>query len=396
MSLLNPLNLVLAAVTGIGLGIWKAKTDWLGFRRMLEGIGDWILGTKFRDPKNLGYGVPRAFPKGVVPRAMPVQPGWLPQFLHAADTFLQGWWDSTASPMIQGWVKQMLDLIEKTVWEWLKDQNAKVDKWVDDTIKDQREALLKFFDPLVEGAKSAGKFITDFIIDPLSGFISKWQDFWNSLPDWIKGGTPGGNVIPRQPSATNRGGAVWNPLRPAPLGFLSAKTYGPHSQGASYWDMLQTTGAYDNPLWSRGFMRTAAISPDMLKYWPLRSWADVYDTQGNLIRHVLVADKSYLRKGVPNVRAIELYNDINFGRAKVRRSPIQGPATKEQLEQMGRGHITLNYNAGGIHIHGIADEARLHGRLARHHALAVEQFQRMLAEAMYRRNRSAFDGAHAV
>jgi hypothetical protein len=394
-SLLNPLNLVIVAIAGIGLAIWKARTDWLGFRRMLEGMEDWLLGTKWLDPQNKGYGVMRAFPKGVVPRAMPVQQGWVRQMFTAVAEQFSHWMDVD----LPNW----LGLLGQKVWAWLIEQGPKVGKWIDDQIKGQREALLKFFDPLVESAKSAGKFITDFIIDPIANFMKGWGDFWNSLPDWLKGGTSGGNVIPKpstgQPSDTSgKGGHVWLPTAPSPTGPIRAMTYGPLSQGATAADQRQIYGATIAGQKIRlQSNRSAAISPNLLGAYPLGSWVDEYNSKGQLIRHRRIEDTSWIRKGVPTYNSIENYNDIDIGRVTLKRSPIQGPATDTELRnaRTGSGGVTLNYNPE-IHFHGVDDEAGIHSRLAQHHRRAVDQFQKMLAEAVYMRNRNAFDGAHAV
>jgi len=114
---------------------------------------------------------------------------------------------------------------------------------------------------------------------------------------------------------------------------------------------------------------------------------------GRIVRHAQVLDKSYFdsRRG-PTHNTIEIYNDIDIGHVQLKKSPIQGPATREQLQGAGG---TLNYNPV-MHFHGVEGEPWLRSQLAQHHRYAADQFQRMLAEAEYRLNRSRFDGAQPV
>ena len=97
-------------------------------------------------------------------------------------------------------------------------------------------------------------------------------------------------------------------------------------------------------------------------------WVDVYDKYGKLWQHVLVGDKSFVKTGVPNRNTIEFYNalrrDVPTGVVRLRLSPVQRRATKEEIEAYHRRHI--------------------------------DQMTHDLEEVVYRRNRSAFDGATAT
>jgi hypothetical protein len=68
---------------------------------------------------------------------------------------------------------------------------------------------------------------------------------------------------------------------------------------------------------------------------------------------------------------------------------------KARTEQLQGAGVTLNYNPV-MHFHGVEGEPWLRSQLAQHHRYAADQFQRMLAEAEYRLNRSRFDGAQPV
>jgi hypothetical protein len=59
-----------------------------------------------------------------------------------------------------------------------------------------------------------------------------------------------------------------------------------------------------------------------------------------------------------------------------------------------RQPITLNYNVGGITIHGAWSD--MEHRLAAYHRRHIDRMSRDLEEVIYRRNRSNFDGAVAT
>jgi hypothetical protein len=125
-------------------------------------------------------------------------------------------------------------------------------------------------------------------------------------------------------------------------------------------------------------------------------WVDVKDKYGKLWQHVLVGDKSFVKTGVPNRNTIEFYNalrrDVPTGTVILRLSLVQRRATREEIEAAGRS-VTINYHAP-ITIHGT--EPDMEHRLAAYHRRHIDQMTRDLEEVVYRRTRSAFDGATAT
>ena len=83
---------------------------------------------------------------------------------------------------------------------------------------------------------------------------------------------------------------------------------------------------------------------------------------------------------------------VPTGAVSLRLSPVQRRATREEIEAAGRS-VTINYHAP-ITIHGTGPD--MEHRLAAYHRRHIDQMTRDLEEVVYRRNRSAFDGATAT
>jgi hypothetical protein len=482
-TLLNPLNLVILAIGAIGLAIWKARTDWLGFRRMLEGMGDWLLGTKFLDPKNRGYGpgVLRAFPKGVVPRAMPVQQGWVRQTLQAFAEQFAHWSDYELPPL--------LERIGQSVLAWMREQGPAIGKWIDDLIASQRAALLKFFDPMIESAKRAVKAIQQ-IFTPLLGWqraqeharefqkqyvhehpnatpaeidkavreeVIRWeaqqkalQDSTDSLKSFnkqidivtgndlvhftaatddatealaglaglinqLQGGGGGGPGAPGTPSAARTGG-VYNPLPMAPLKsgayplnyraafeaagakygvdpVLLAAISGFETGGGTsrIFRQLRNVGGITGPGYSGAggrYQPFPSVEASIMREAQLiASYRDKYG-----LRTIEQIGSRWAPPGAfndPNRTNAEWPRSVRAWYMRIQKS-WNHPDTAES-----KPNITLHYNPT-LHFHGIEDEIGLHSRLASHHRRAMDQFQRMLTEATYMRNRAAYAGAAPV
>jgi hypothetical protein len=61
-----------------------------------------------------------------------------------------------------------------------------------------------------------------------------------------------------------------------------------------------------------------AISPDRLGVFPIGSYVDVVDKEGNVLRkHQRVADTSRRDAGHPNRQTLELWNDQDLGHARL-------------------------------------------------------------------------------
>jgi hypothetical protein len=395
LSLSNPFTaLALAA----GIAAAYIITHWQQVKTFLAGIWESIMGTKSFNASLEPAGVLRAYRKGVVPRAQPVQLGWIGQLKQMwqgfynwlgpetqknlqdiGDRFRQifggliDWWNANVVPTLPGVWKDITDMMKMIVDHWLVGIKIGIevvigvaDRWliVIQKIGDAFNAINGWLDRINQHGYIPG------MGDKKPDYGQGSRDRWKSM---------------------DGGWHVWNP--PGTIGRtgpVRALTYGPHSEGATSADLRQIYGATIGGQKIRLSSQSAAISPNLLGQYPLGSWVDEY-ANGKLVRHRRIEDTSWIRSGVPTYNTIENYNDIDLHRVQLKRSPIQGPATEEQL----RGAVTLNYNPE-IHFHGDYDEAGIHSRMAQHHRRAVDQFQKMLAEAVYMRNRSAFDGANAV
>src|SRR5271166_2162379 len=78
--------------------------NWRMARASLEGMNEWIFGTKQLDPKNKGFSAIRGFLKGEVPKAGAVQSGWLNwDNLKIGGNFDQ-WMTKHVSDQFQTWL----------------------------------------------------------------------------------------------------------------------------------------------------------------------------------------------------------------------------------------------------------------------------------------------------
>jgi hypothetical protein len=91
---------------------------------------------------------------------------------------------------------------------------------------------------------------------------------------------------------------------------LRALAYGPNSEGATAADQRQTHG----PL---GVLQTGdiAVSPNLLKLYPLRSRVHVVDANGNIVLpNARVADTSWISEGHPTENTFEIWNGPSLGK----------------------------------------------------------------------------------
>jgi hypothetical protein len=91
---------------------------------------------------------------------------------------------------------------------------------------------------------------------------------------------------------------------------LRALAYGPNSEGATAADQRQTHG----PL---GQLQTGdlAVSPNLLKRYPLRSRVNVVDSNGNIVLpNARVADTSWISTGRPTTDTFEIWNGPSLGK----------------------------------------------------------------------------------
>jgi hypothetical protein len=171
-------------------------------------------------------------------------------------------------------------------------------------------------------------------------------------------------------------------------------TYGPQSQGATAADLRQIWGATMGGKKIR--LQTgvsAAISPSMVPQYPIGSWVDEY-VNGKLVRHRRIDDTSWIRSGVPTRNTIENYNDIDIGRVTLKRSPVQGPASEQEVAAGSGGdrNVTVNYTVHHHHDGGLG-VAQLESVHRRH----TDALSKIMEDVVYGNNRKSFDsGASAL
>jgi hypothetical protein len=97
---------------------------------------------------------------------------------------------------------------------------------------------------------------------------------------------------------------------------FTALAYGPVVDERKRAQMI---GAYDNPLTPQDI----ALSPNRLKQFPLGSWVQATDAQGNPIGKYRVGDTSYYTKDKPTTDTVE-FRDADRSGQQVHLSPL-GP-----------------------------------------------------------------------
>lgn len=101
----------------------------------------------------------------------------------------------------------------------------------------------------------------------------------------------------------------YEPLQTSGQPVLRGLAYGPNSEGATEADQRQTHG----PL---GHLQTGdiAVSPNLLKLYPMGSRVNVVDSGGNIVlANARVADTSWYSEGHPTTNTFEIWNGPSLG-----------------------------------------------------------------------------------
>jgi hypothetical protein len=420
-------NALVVSLVAVGAAILAAITNFHEFKTMLSGLGEWLMGTKRLDPQNKGFGYMRAFRKGVVPRAQPVQGGWLGNLLdpgpmdkwmtHFIDQTIPRWWKKISKfigdMMAQGWAETI---------KWFTIAEA----WIGDKITGMVKKITDAFQLIWEG-------FDKFLLNPMKVLSDLWQQFLKSIgvgtadpqqAGLLKqqlqqlGALPGGKDRTGGP-AGGGGGLVWKPTGPTPAGGLRALNFGPltdpRSAGGAYYSDYGSGALKPGSSHLRALMPSdIAMSPSLLQGswggyggganapYKMGQWGKIVDVSTGKtvpgLERARIADTSWIRTGKPTYNTIEQrkYKDLS-GRFKFVPEGVDLNSVKRGIPTKGLGEasaapVNINYNVTN-HIHGGED---LEHRMAAVHRRHLDQLSRDLAAVQYRHNRAAFDGAQAV
>jgi hypothetical protein len=361
MSLLNPLNLVLAALTAIGLAIWQGTTNWRQFRVMLEGIKNWIFGTKLLDPENKGFGAMRAYKPGEVPRAWPVQQGWLMQMIKAFENWRKTvWmpavekWFAETRPVILNAVKDILGLVTQAIGDWFKERWRDYAGWRDKLFQDMRDSIQNFFTGAIPPPQRVpGGHVAPRVGGPPTGFTPSQQD--------IQG------------------------LHITHYGYRSDPFIDPES--------ARGIGKYTQhlvPYTGQG-VSSVALMDALAAKWGLKP-RQQFTYAGHTFRYDDRVPRGYWKAGVWHPHRdlrMDVYDPFMLWS---KQASAGRAATRHPTESAER--VVINYNVGGVTIHGTGPD--MEHRLAAYHRRHIDQMSRDLEEVVYRRNRANFDGAAAT
>jgi hypothetical protein len=317
---------------------------------------------------------------------------------------LQTGWIETTTQLSWFW-RQFTSNIEKGWSEMIQQLQWFFSRWINILETGWNKRVAKWWDPMINGIKSVGAAIWKWMITPFEYLNNLWQQFLKSIgwgtgdqaapgsgsgyPAGGGGGGGGGGNGSGYPASggdagrdpgDSRGGMIWNPLGPAPSATVRAGYY-----GAGVGDRPTRAVTY-GPLGHLQY-NDLAVSPDLSKVFPLKSYVDVFNKQGKLLlAHQRVADSSWVDAQHPNHRMIETWNrklkqdEVIIKRSNFQQKKAEDPAPSSP----SHGPINITYNVTN-HIHG-GDEHKI-AALHRQH---IEKLKDDLEEAMYETHRRKF------
>ena len=373
------------------------------FSMVMQEIGQWMFGTKKIDPKNLGFSKPLTFPKGVIPKAMPVYKGFLADMIKD----IQNWIDNDLGPKIEAslkpvvkeWIHSILDLIRDTVAPWADQQYAKLDSWVtqkmDALVREQlrnfndwvlSNPTLRWLNDLLEGRAPAGPHGTGFQRIP-GGTV----DSRKGVPGVGRGGPiytlgagrfsdltgPGGSLAVREEYDWEGKSSQYH------LGkrLLTGPYVGLNPQEMAKYGLAQGDLVHTQAGWLK-------IQESASRRGTIEFHAD-YPGQFQNRWQRLTIDQ-VRRHGRPPVSVLSTtpskISQTDLGTYKQMAKSAQEAAAKV-------GKVTINYHVTHNHNTGSGD---LEHRMTAIHRQHIDQMRKDLAEATYMNNRASFDGARAI
>jgi hypothetical protein len=298
----------------------------------------------------------------------------LPKLWGGVTDMLKGAWDAGGilvkwAQDIGGWITNQLPKWGTSVGDWFHSLWTGLTNWMTPNV----------WSPMQTGVKGVGDAMKTYLINPMTTIKDQWDAFLASLNPAGStgagaGGGGGGNGF--------KGGQIWNPLGPAPSALVRAENYGPAVGDRP------TAAVTRGPL---GWLRPGdiAVSPDLSKAFPLKSYVDVFDkaTHKLLLAHQRVADSSWVDAQHPNHMTIETWNRrLKADQVIIKRSPqIPLAPTREGASR----DVHINYTVTN-HIHGGEDLER---RMATIHHRHLERMKEDLAESTASMRRRSFVNA---
>jgi hypothetical protein len=350
----------------------------------------------------------RAFPKGVTPRAEPIQLGWIGQLKQLWSNFfhwlspeaqknlediqrrfqaiwggLMDWWNKTVAPHLPEVWKEIIDLL-KTI--------AEVSLVA---VKTGIEAVIVVVDlwlKAIQGVGDAFKAVNDWL-DKINEHryipgmgepkrtYPRSRDRWKDFPDV---GKAAGTL-------TSLRGYLRAPVTIPYDPSINVTHYGYEKLGQfGYdWQSAHGIGAFLEKKWSltpyggAGIPSAALINQLARKYGLVPGQRFLY--MGHMYRYEDIVPPGH-HKGGAWVPYRDLRLDVYDPYGKMKASELGHP-------QASASNVTIHYNAP-ITIHGTGED--MERRLAAYHRRHIDQMKRDIAEVAYLNNRASFDGARAV
>jgi uncharacterized membrane protein YgcG len=417
----NPIGIMILAVGLLSAGLLILITRWTQVKQAMGGVWEKIVGTKNYNSTLEPNGVKRAFGKNEVPRAQPVEEGWLAylQRMNRRATAIVEIWLNELNEKINKWFYEFIASFIASMTRGYAEMKAQIKKFLDDAGALWNGVTTAWWDNMVKGATRAGKGIEDYILGPIARVSDAWAAFMRSFgggggdnsnagsgyPATGGGGSGGGgggggSGYPASASGGASDGTAsssydwksplasggdgykpWlpNTLQTIPGVMVKSGYYGPGVGDKPFHDVLY------GPKGNRLGLNDMAVSPDLQKGFPLGSYIDIYDTKGNLLLgHQHAVDSSFIHSGMPNHMMIETWNrKLKSDKVLLRTSPNQEPDdSTSKSTQRGDIHIHNNvvYHIHGDHEHQVA---ALHQR-------HIEKMKKDIEEATYQRQRTRF------
>jgi hypothetical protein len=240
LTALTATNPWMLLATAAALGAVYTITHWEQVKQWFKDFAEWMTGTKTFNAMLEPKGVLRAYKKGEIPRAQPVQLGWVTNIKNWFTTEFPGLWKKA------GDVTNQFFLVTLAGWDkafdaWLDENTPKWGSTISTWFQNMWTGLVTWlipnvWDKMVLGVKGVGDAINAFLIHPITVIKDLWDKFLESLkpsttpfypttpgspipgrvPGPIKPGGPAGVEFPN----VVKGGQTWQlfngALRPDP------------------------------------------------------------------------------------------------------------------------------------------------------------------------------------
>ena len=409
LDLSNPFTAIAAAAAVAAAYI---ISNWSRVKSFLGGIWESIVGTKVFNASEEPAGVMRAYRPGQVPRAQEIQHGWIAN--------IKGLWSgffNWLGPETQKNLADINDRFQKIFGDLMYFWN----QYVAPVLPVVWDTILKTMNVIKDVALAGIKIAIQTIIEQCDRWLTIIQtvlDAFKAIDQFIhhppgidtsfkrvppgsvtRGGwRPGGAFVGHIPWAPGHAPTYNIPASIRAPGDLNITHYGYRGDTTPDWNSSHWIGGWNNtmthPYTGTGTTSVALMSK-LANQWGLKKGDTFTYVTPNGQRYSFIYEDVVPKGYTDKAGRWHPYRDLRMDIFDPYNRYHGGIQSGGHVEDIRHAGVTINYNVGGIHVHG-ADSDDAHKRLAAVHQKHIEDIRRSVEEALYRDNRQDLGGAYAV